>query len=325
MRAHIAAAFLILSAAAPAPAFAQRFSFEQSFDVSDRATLDVSTLRGKIDITIGDPGKIVVGGAATVRLGWNVPANAVELAQKVAKDPPIRRNGNTLELRPPADPAEQRAMTINYQVKVPRNTDVVTVSDSGATTISGVGGQVTVRTQSGAIEVKDLGGVTGITTGSGAVVVDGVKGALNVTTSSSGFNGRGLGRDVRVRTSSGAVTAALEGDGDVDVETGSSEIHVRGARGGVKTNTRSGRTVVQGLPARPWDLSSGSGAVEATVEGAPAFKVDASSGSGSVTVDGADVHGTVTKREVAGTIGHDGPLVRINSRSGSIAVSVKGR
>jgi hypothetical protein len=44
-------------------------------------------------------------------VGWNVPANAVELAQKIAKDPPITRNGNTLQLRPPADPAEQRAIT----------------------------------------------------------------------------------------------------------------------------------------------------------------------------------------------------------------------
>jgi hypothetical protein len=47
MRAHIGAVFLILSVVAPRAAFAQRFSFEQSFDVADRATLDVLTMRGK--------------------------------------------------------------------------------------------------------------------------------------------------------------------------------------------------------------------------------------------------------------------------------------
>jgi hypothetical protein len=67
------------------------------------------------------------------------------------------------------------------------------------------------------------------------------------------------------------------------------------------------------------------GPVEANLEGEPAFKVDASSGSGSVTVDGADVQGTVTQRKVSGIVGNGGPLVRINSRSGSIAVNVRHR
>ena len=78
-------------------------------------------------------------------------------------------------------------MTVNYVVRVPPSTDVLTASDSGATTIRGVAGRVTVRTQSGAIEVGDLGGATNITTGSGAVIVNGSAGALSVITSSSEY------------------------------------------------------------------------------------------------------------------------------------------
>jgi hypothetical protein len=212
---------------------AQRFPFERTFDVQGVSTLDVSTMRGKIEVVAGAPGRIVVTGAATVRVAWDSPSNAVELARGVAEHPPIERDGNTVRLRPPSDPAEQKATTVNYTVRVPPDTEVRSDSNSGATTIRGVAGAVAARTQSAAIAVGSLGANATITTGSGAVTVDGVKGTLRVTTSSSGVSARALEGDVHVRTSSGAVDATLAGRGGVDVQTGSSAIAVHGARGGV--------------------------------------------------------------------------------------------
>jgi hypothetical protein len=328
MRIAIAVAVFVVCGAGASPAWAQRFPFERPFDVTERATLDVSTIRGKIDVTIGEPGQIVVSGAATVRIGWRTLADAAERARMVAANPPVRRDGHTIRLTPPADEADRDAMTVNYQVRVPPASDVLTASDSGATTVRGVTGRVTVRTQSGAIEVGSLGGTTMVTTGSGAVIVNGSAGALSVTTSSSAFSGRSLGGHVHVRTQSGAVDASLTGDGNVDIETGSSEIRVRGARGGVKTLTQSGRTFVDGLAGRPWDITTGSGSVETTIDHAQGFKVHATTGGGSVRVEGATVQGTVGKRNVTGTIGpagSDSPLVRINSRSGSILLTVGRR
>src|SRR5262245_26191850 len=328
MRIAIVAGVLAVFGASASPAWAQRYPFERTFDISERAPLLASPLRGKIDVTIGEPGRIVVSGPATVRIGLRTLTDGAERAQKVAANPPIRRDGNTIRLTPPADEEDRQAMTVNYQVRVPPATDVLTASDSGATTIRGVTGRVTVRTQSGAIEVGDLGGTTTITTGSGAVIVNGSAGALSVTTSSSAFNGHSLGSHVHVRTQSGAVDAALTGDGNVDIETASSEIRVRGVRGGVKTLTQSGRTFVDGLAGRSWDIVTGSGSVETTIDQAQGFRVDATTGSGSVKVEGATVQGTIGKRNIAGTVGsttNDGPLVRINSRSGSISLTVARR
>jgi DUF4097 and DUF4098 domain-containing protein YvlB len=328
MRIAIAVVVLAICGAAPSPAWAQRYRFERSFDVTERATLDVSTIRGEIDIAVGQPGRIVVAGAATVRVGWRTLVDAAERAQKVAANPPVRRDGNTIRLTPPPDDEDRQAMTVNYEVRVPPDSDVLTVSDSGATTVRGVGGRVTVRSQSGAIDVGDLGGTTRITTGSGSVRVEGSAGPLSVTTSSSAFNGSALGSHVYVRTQSGAVDASLVGDGNVDIETGSSQIRVRGVRGGVKTTTQSGRTLVDGLPGRPWDISTGSGSVETTIDHRQGFRVEATTGGGSVKVEGATVQGSVGKRNVAGTIGpagNDAPLVRINSRSGSISLMVARR
>ena len=303
------------------PALAQRFPFERSFDVTGPSALDVSTIRGKIEITAGEPGRIVVVGTATVRVDWNVPANAADLARKVADNPPIQREGQRLRLRPPSDAAEQRAVTVSYQVRVPPETDVATVSESGATTVRGVSGSVVIRTQSAAIEVMQLKGTAVVTTGSGAVTAEDV-GSLAVTTSSSSVTARSVAGDLRVRTQSGEVEVALSGEGDADIETGSSAIRVSGSRGAAVAVTRSGHVTLQGTPRRDWTASAGSGSID-IVAGPVAFTLDAGAG-GSVKVIGSTVQGSVSKRKVAGAIAGGGPLVKVTSRSGSIVVRVGG-
>ncbi len=309
-----------IAAASATPAEAQRFTFERSFDVTAASVLDVSTIRGKIEVVTGDASRIVVSGAATVRIGWDVPANAAQIAQQVASAPPIERDRDTIRLRPPGDAAAKRAVTVNYQVRVPPNTEVRTTSDSGATTVRGIAAAVTVHTQSAAIEGGSLGGAVSLSTGSGAVVVRDVAGALSVTTSSSSFTGTGLGSSVRIRTQSGAVDMALTGNGDVDVESGSSAIRVRNLRGGLSAKTESGRISVDGVPARSWTVTTGSGSVDLSVLPETAFSLDARTHSGSVEVPTGIVQGASAKREVKGTVKGGGPLVQIVSRSGSIRV-----
>ena len=316
-RHSLVAALIVLSSASSA--FAQRFPFERTVDTGGIAVLDVLTDRGKIDVAVGEPGRIVVRGAATVRVGLNVPSNAVELARRIAGNPPVERDGRILRLRLPRDEAELRAMTISYQVEVPPDTEVRTVSESGAITVRGAGGAVTVRTQSSAIDVTRVGAGADITTGSGAVTVDGVAGALTVITSSSGITLRALGGNARIRTQSGAVDAAFTGEGEVDVETGSSAIKLRNLRGGLKVSTESGRVTADGAPTRAWEVSTGSGSVDITATSA--IDVDASNRSGTIEVNGTPVKGTISKRRVAGTVGPGGPLVRVVTRSGSIHIT----
>ena len=306
------------------PAVAQRFPFERSFDVTGPSRLDVSTIRGRIEITAGDPGRIVVVGMATVRVDWNVPANAADLARRVANDPPIHRDGQTVTLRPPSDPAEQRAVTVSYVVRVPPETETTASSESGATTVRGVNRAVVIRTQSAAIDVMQLGSTAVVTTGSGSVTAEGVAGSLTITTSSSSITARAVAGDLRVRTKSGAVDAALSGEGNADVETGSSAIRLSGIRGAIIAATQSGRVSLQGVPRRDWNASAGSGSIDITTESPVPFTLDASSGSGSVKVIGASVEGSVSKRKVAGSIAGGGPLVKVFSRSGSIVVRSGG-
>lgn len=313
---------IVFIAVEASPALAQRFTFERSFAVTGPSAIDISTIQGKIEVVAAEPGRIVVVGTATVRVAWNVPGNAVELARKVADNPPIQQDGQTLRLRPPSDPTEQRAVTVSYQVRVPRETEVTVTTESGETTIRGVSRAVTIHTQSSAITVMEVGGATVLTTGSGSVTADGVAGSLSVTTNSSSVSVRSIAGDLRVRTRSGAVDVAFVGGGAADVETGSSAIQLSGLRGAVTAVTRSGHISLQGDPLSDWIVSNGSGSIDIVTGGSAPLAIDLNSGSGSVKVIGASVNGAVTKRKAAGDISGGGPLVRAVSRSGSIVLRV---
>lgn len=323
-RAAVHVLFIAAFLATAAPAAAQRFSFERSFDAGPDSTLDVSTMRGKIHVSAGEPGRILVTGTATVRVAWNVPVNAIDLARMVAERPPVAVEGAVVTLRAPSDPLEQRAMTISYEVRVPRDTRVLARSDSGAITVDGVAAPVVLRTQSAAILLTRLGGSAAVTTGSGDVEADRIDGALSIETASSAITARDVRGGLHVRTNSGAVDAMLTGPGDVDVRTSSSAITLHGVSGSLATNTRSGRTKVTGFPKEDWSVSAGSGSIEVTFDAPGSVSLDAETGSGSVNASGVDVDGSVAKQRVVGDVRGGGAHVRLASRSGSIQIRGAG-
>ena len=311
---------ILATLAIAAPAAAQRFTFERTYDVGASPVIDVATNRGKINIRAGEPGRVVVTGAATVRLGLTVPVNAVELARKVAEKPPIEQNGDRLRLRAPSDPGEDRAMTVNYDVRVPPNARVIAGSDSGAIDVRDVGGAVEVRTQSSSVALSDLAGTADIDTGSGAVTVDRVGGIVRVSTSSSAITARNLRGGLRARTQSGRVFASFAGQGPVDVQTQSSAIDLSGVSGALTTFSESGHTYVTGEPSAAWNVSSGSSGIDVHFASKVNATLHATTNSGTVYTPDRLVTGSIERQRVEGAIGSGGPVVRLASRSGSIRV-----
>lgn len=279
---------VLLGCIAAPSALAQRVPFERTIELASPAALDVSTIRGKIEVVAGPTGRMVVSGAATVRVAWDVPANAEAIAQRVAAAPPIEHAGSTVRLTIPADRDAQRAVTVNYRVEVPPGTRVQTDSNSGETSVRGVAGAVNVRTQSGAIELSGLSGAVQVSTGSGAVTAADVSTALSVTTSSS------------------AITA-------------------RNVRGSLIVKTQSGRVTVEGRPTADWSTTTSSSSVTFEFARGTGFELDAESRSGSVTVAGASVSGPMTKRSAKGASQGGGPTVRVRTGSGAIRIAVADR
>jgi DUF4097 and DUF4098 domain-containing protein YvlB len=284
------------------PAFAQRVPFTRTLDVGAAPALEVSTDRGKIAVRGGAPGRIVVHGTVTVRVGLDVPVDALAIAQRIAANPPISQTGDLVALATPTDGRERRAVTVSYEVEVPPSSSVRTTSKSGETRVAAIDGRVAVETQSAALSVARTGGETSIVTGSGAVVVDDVTGHVRVRTSSSGITARAVRGGLAVETGSGAVDVTLNGAGPVQVRTSSSGVQLRGLAGAA-------------------DVETGSGRITVTLTPAAALRVDLSTGSGSIDVKAAGVAGSIETRRVIGTIGAGGPNVTLVSHSGSIRIT----
>ena len=306
-----------------APAAAQHLRFERAIDVTPGATLDVSTIRGKVAVRSDDGRQIRIDGTVTVRAGvggLTVPSNALELAQRVADHPRIDVADNVVRLRPPIDADELRAVTVSYEVRVPRDTRLVIATDSGAVTVNDMAAPVLVTTQSSTIDLSGINGATEIKTGSGAVKVDRAAGGLRVVTQSSTITLRGLSGPLDARTQSGAVRASFAGPGAADVETGSSAIQIDGLAGGLAVRTQSGRVDVRGNPTAAWNVTTGSSVIDVSLEPAARFTLDATSRSSSVHLTGVAVDGVTAKERVSGTVGGGGPIVRLASRSGQIHI-----
>jgi len=305
------------------PAAAQRLPFERAIDVTPGATLDVSTIRGKITVRAHDGRQIRIDGTVTVRVGLSgvtVPANALELAQRVADHPRIDVADNVVRLRPPTDADELRAVTVSYDVRVPRDTRLIIATDSGAITVDDVAAAVVVTTHSSAVALSGIDGKTEIKTGSGNIRVDRASGGLRVVTQSSAITLRGLSGPLDARTQSGAVRASFAGAGAADVETGSSAIQIDGLTGGLTVRTQSGRVEVRGNPTAAWDVSTGSSLIDIALEPAARVTLEATSRSSSVQLRGVAVDGSAAKERVSGTVGGGGPIVRLASRSGQIHI-----
>jgi DUF4097 and DUF4098 domain-containing protein YvlB len=304
------------------PVAAQRVPFERAIDVMPGATLDVTTVRGRIDITTHDVRQIRVDGTVTVRVssGFTTTAVPLDLARRVAEHPRIDVAGNVVRLRPPSDADELRAVTVSYQVRVPRDTTIVIGTDSGAVNVDGTSAPVTVATESSEITLSRLAGMTAVKTASGDVKVDGASGGLRVVTQSSAVTARGLSGVLEARTQSGAVRASFAGAGSADVETGSSAVRLDGLSGRVAVRTQSGRVDVRGAPTANWDVTTGSSVIEADFEPSAKFTLEATSRSSSVRLDGISVDGVTAKERVSGKVGGGGPTVRLATRSGQIHI-----
>jgi hypothetical protein len=321
---HSRLAVLVLAAlgAAAGPAAAQRLPFDRVIDVMPGATLDVATLRGKVYVDGHDARQIRIEGTVTVRAGAGLRsvATPLEIARRVADRPRIEVAGNVVRLRPPIDVEELRAVTVSYEIWVPRDTEVVVNTDSGAVEVTGVAGPVTVDTESSAITLNRLEGKTDVKTESGEVKVDRASGGLRVVTDSSAMTLRGLAGRLEARTQSGAIRASFAGAGSADVETGSSAVQLDGLSGRLKVRTQSGRVEVRGTPDADWDVTTGSSLIEAAFTSTAKFMLEATSSSSSVQLKGVTVDGVSEKGRAAGTVGGGGPNVRLASRSGQIHI-----
>jgi DUF4097 and DUF4098 domain-containing protein YvlB len=180
--------------------------------------------------------------------------DAESRVQQIANNPPIVQNGNDITIgQRHGDNDLFRNISIDYDVTLPRASNISAATGSGDMTIDGVG--ATLKAQ----------------TGSGSVRASGIQGAATL--------GSGSG-DVELHET---------GSGDVRAATGSGTVRLQGVNGALKASTGSGDIDVPAHPSTDSKLSTGSGSILMDLGNGACVQPRRHTGSGSVNVSG---HGT---------------------------------
>lgn len=246
------------------------------------------TVSGRVQLTVSTGSgtiHLIPGAAGHVRIYGRVRTfwggNEAEVSE-ITEHPPIEQTGNIVRIGERHE--HLRNIAIDYEIEAPANSFL------------------------------------DASTGSGSIHDDGVGADALLSTGSGGIHATGLVGGYSASTGSGSIYAESTGDGDVKAETGSGTIELHGVHGALKATTGSGSVKVEGMPAGPWHLETGSGGVDVSTSGA-AFVLDASTGSGSIRCD-AEIAGHIgsDKHHITGRVNGGGPLVRIETGSGSIHV-----
>ena len=293
----------------PALAFADFLnktgSFEKSLMLDEAVILDVDTGSGYIDIRVGAASTASVKGEIRVqrRPFWRKSEDADDIIRQIEENPPIQLSDGRLRVGHFADKSLGRRVSISYEISVPANTGVIADTGSGSITIRGIEAHVNADTGSGSITLENIGGSVRADTGSGSIRADGVAGAFNAD------------------TGSGSVYLMQTAPGDVSVSTGSGSSELRGVVGALHAEAGSGRIVVEGRQEGRWKIDTGSGSVRIDLPDDAAFDLDAESRSGGITIDHPlTVTGAVSKKHVKGQVRGGGPMLRVDTGSGSIRV-----
>jgi hypothetical protein len=280
-------------------------TFHERLALDGPVRLDVDTGSGSIQVRAGSGREASITGTIRVnrRSFWRKTVDAEEVFREIRENPPLSLTRSRLKVGYFSDRSLGKQVSISYDIVVPADTEVVADSGSGSITITNIAAPVNADTGSGSVTLENIGASVKADTGSGSVRADGVAGEFEAD------------------TGSGSVYLLQTAPGDVWVSTGSGSSELRGVVGAVRVDSGSGRITVEGLQDGSWKLDSGSGAVRVDLPDDAAFFVDAQSNSGGITVDHPlDDDAKLGKKHVKGGVRGGGPLLHIDTGSGSIRV-----
>jgi DUF4097 and DUF4098 domain-containing protein YvlB len=257
------------------------FAAEANFD----RTLKVN---GKADLSVSTGAgsiRITHGADGQIHVSGRVRSSfggSDEQVRQLADNPPIEQTGNIVRIGVRRE--NMHNISIDYEIQAPVDCFLKASSGSGEINVEGVGDNAKLNTGSGSIHASGLRGGFSIETGSGNIYADQI------------------------------------GDGEVKAETGSGSIELRNLHGALVAQTGSGEIKAAGTPSAPWKLETGSGSIEVST-GAAGINIDAGTGSGSIHTDREmTTQGTANRHHVTGKINGGGPVVKLDTGSGSIRI-----
>ena len=226
------AAALVFSTAAcdviELAAQAQTGRFERTLPISGPVVLEVRTGSGSIQIKTGPTDTVQVLGLIRAREDLLNNSAASRIAA-IEKAPPIEQAGTTIRIGQHGNDPLYQNVSISYEITVPANSQIQSMTGSGSITIGNVRGSITAQTGSGSIVIAETAGDVNAQTGSGSIHARAVGGAIRAHTGSGDIEMRQtVPADAEMQTGSGDVQLILADNAAFDLvaRTGSGAIHV---------------------------------------------------------------------------------------------------
>jgi DUF4097 and DUF4098 domain-containing protein YvlB len=281
MKSRVLTALLALTTTA---AFAASKDFNRTLNVNASPVVSISTGSGYIHLNPGSDNQVHIIGHVHANNSW-LSGNSDARVQQIANNPPIVQNGNNVTIGNTHSSDLFRNISIDYDVTLPR------ASNIGA------------HTGSGDIQIQDVGATLKAESGSGSVRARGIHGPADLQTGSG---------DIELQQTAG---------GDVRAQTGSGSIRLSGLSGGLKAGTGSGDIEAAGQPTSDWKLNTGSGSIHLSLSPSAHYTLNAGTGSGSInTAQPITMQGAINRHHVSGTVNGGGPTIRANTGSGDIDI-----
>jgi DUF4097 and DUF4098 domain-containing protein YvlB len=195
-------------------------------------------------------------------------------------------------------------VSVDYVLSIPDQASLKIETVSGDTEIDVVGGTLNINAVSGDVDIKKVGKQAEITT---------VSGNLTLLEASGDVFLKAVSGDINLDSAKGSVEAETI-SGDIEIKEASQAKNVR-------IKVLSGDVNYTGaiLPDGRYSLKTHSGNIEMTIPADSSFELEATTFNGNVNSEfKIEVSGNISPQELHGTVNKGGPVLKLDSFSGTI-------
>jgi DUF4097 and DUF4098 domain-containing protein YvlB len=195
---------------------------------------------------------------------------------------------------------------VDFVITVPAGFATELRTSGGNITTGDLTGKALLRTSGGNIKLGKMGGTVDAHTSGGNITLDAAQGAVDLDTS---------GGNLTIGPVAGPAKLSTSG-GSIKIESVVGALQARTSGGNI-------RAAIAGPLKEDCVLSTSGGNVHVNVDKAAAFRLDASTSGGSVDAAGLTLtleQGGSGRSKLAGAVNGGGPLLKLRSSGGSIAV-----
>ena len=206
--------------------FRERDEFSRTYQLAPGARVEVSSIRGPVEITTGDSATAEVQIIRTARNRADLEYHKIEVDQT--------SNGLVVRGVRESDERQRQNIQVDHHVilKLPRRIDLTVSSVSGSLKIGDVDGQATVHSISGSGTIGHIGGNVEVSSISGNLEVGNVGGDARVKSISGNLGLGQVNGSLDVQSVSGGVHATL-------LSLSPQGIHIRSVSGSIEIGFKS--------------------------------------------------------------------------------------